>query len=64
MTAKITGVVSYSMESWYHKPWNPGILPHGILRFDDVPLVSYGVEYPHSPFLQVSLARIRLVVGL
>ena len=44
MTAKITGVVSYSMESWYHKPWNPGILSHGILRFDDLSLVSYPME--------------------
>ena len=44
MTAKITGVVSYSLESWYHKPWNPGILSHGILRFDDVSLVSYPME--------------------
>ena len=42
---KKMALVSYTVESWYHKLWNPGTLFHGISPLGLLSLASYPMEY-------------------
>jgi len=38
-------VVTYTVESWYHKPWNPGTISRGIPLGIPFTLVPYPMEW-------------------